>query len=143
MDQMVLKTQQWLDNTYRGRTGYVEVNETGNTGWATISALMRAMQIEFGITSTSSNFGPTTKRLVPVIPYTGSTYTVEDIEKATIDGKTFKYGKDMLKQEDMLLSTGATERNKSNNIYDLAGNLAELTISEINDRGGFVKGRLL
>ena len=60
MDQMVLKTQQWLNNTYRGRTGYVEVSETGNTGWATISALMRAMQIEFGITATSSNFGPTT-----------------------------------------------------------------------------------
>ncbi len=60
MDQMVLKTQQWLNNTYGGKTGYVEVSETGNTGWATISALMRAMQIEFGITATSSNFGPTT-----------------------------------------------------------------------------------
>lgn len=60
MDIMVLKTQQWLNQTYNGRTGYVSVNETGNTGWSTIYALRRALQIELGITATSSNFGPTT-----------------------------------------------------------------------------------
>ena len=60
MDAMVLKTQQWLNRAYRGMTGYVEVSETGNTGWATINALTRALQIELGITQTSSNFGPTT-----------------------------------------------------------------------------------
>ena len=60
MDVMVLRTQQWLNRTYSGRTGYVEVNETGNTGYSTIYALTRALQIELGITATSSNFGPTT-----------------------------------------------------------------------------------
>lgn len=41
-------------------------------------------------------------------------------------GKTYKYAKDMMKQTyNMILSTGATERNKSNNIYDLAGNVSE------------------
>ncbi len=41
-------------------------------------------------------------------------------------GKTYIYGKDKLKaQYNMILSTGATERNKSNNIYDLAGNVME------------------
>ena len=33
MDTMVLKTQYWLNQTYIGRTGYVPVAETGNTGW--------------------------------------------------------------------------------------------------------------
>ena len=60
MDTMVLKTQQWLNQTYNGRTGYIPVNETGNTGWSTIYALTRALQIELGITATSTNFGPTT-----------------------------------------------------------------------------------
>jgi len=60
MDVMVLRTQQWLNRTYSGRTGYVEVSETGNTGYNTIYALTRALQIELGITATSSNFGPTT-----------------------------------------------------------------------------------
>lgn len=60
MDIMVLRTQQWLNETYNGRTGYVPVSETGNTGWNTIYALRRALQIELGITATSSNFGPST-----------------------------------------------------------------------------------
>lgn len=61
MDTMVLKTQQWLNQTYEGRTGYVSVTESGNTGWNTIYALRRALQIELGITATSSNFGPSTR----------------------------------------------------------------------------------
>ena len=42
------------------------------------------------------------------------------------DAKTFTYAENKMKQTyNMILSTGATERNKANNIYDLAGNLAE------------------
>ena len=52
-DLMVLKTQQWLNKTYGGKTGYgSNINENGNTGWTTIYALTRALQIELGITST-------------------------------------------------------------------------------------------
>lgn len=41
-------------------------------------------------------------------------------------GKTYEYAENKLKSKyNMLLSTGATERNKSNNIYDLAGNVME------------------
>lgn len=41
-------------------------------------------------------------------------------------GKTYNYGENIMKQTyNMILSTGATERNKSNNIYDLAGNISE------------------
>lgn len=42
-------------------------------------------------------------------------------------GKTYRYGENKNKAvENMLLSTGATERNNTNNIYDLAGNVSEL-----------------
>ncbi len=40
----------------------------------------------------------------------------------------------------MILSTGATERNKANNIYDLAGNLAELTLDHEEDKAGYTVG---
>lgn len=61
MDQMVLKTQQWLNNTYTGRTGYRPIVEDGITGWGTIYALLRALQIELGITATANNFGSGTQ----------------------------------------------------------------------------------
>lgn len=61
MDQMVLRTQQWLNRTYRGRTGFGSVVEDGQTGWGTVNALIRALQIELGITATANNFGPGTQ----------------------------------------------------------------------------------
>jgi len=61
VDQMVLRTQQWLNRTYRGRTGFGSVVEDGQTGWGTVNALIRALQIELGITATANNFGPGTQ----------------------------------------------------------------------------------
>lgn len=61
MDQMVLKTQQWLNNTYRDRAGFGSVTEDGATGWNTIYGLIRALQIELGISATANNFGPGTQ----------------------------------------------------------------------------------
>ncbi|MDT3767086.1 DUF1906 domain-containing protein [Gleimia hominis] len=58
---MVLKTQQWLNKTYKNRTGFGSVGEDGQTGWGTINALIRALQIELGITHTANNFGPGTQ----------------------------------------------------------------------------------
>lgn len=60
-DQMVLATQQWLNATYKGKAGFGSVAETGKTGWATIYALIRALQIELGITATANNFGSGTQ----------------------------------------------------------------------------------
>lgn len=60
MDNMVLKTQQWLNSTYENRTGYSKITPDGITGWSTIYALTKALQIEFGITATANAFGPTT-----------------------------------------------------------------------------------
>nr|WP_211584902.1 glycoside hydrolase domain-containing protein [Mobiluncus mulieris] len=57
---MVLATQKWLNRTYKNRTGFGSVAEDGRTGWNTINALIRALQIELGITATANNFGPGT-----------------------------------------------------------------------------------
>lgn len=56
-------------------------------------------------------------------------------------GKTYKYGENILKTRyNMILSTGATERNKSNNIYDLGGNVREYTDGWVRDRGYYSAG---
>lgn len=60
MDEMVLKSQQWVNQNYTGKEGYTPVDEDGYTGSETVNGLLRAFQIELGITATSSNFGPTT-----------------------------------------------------------------------------------
>ena len=65
MDEMIYKTQVWLNETYGGKKGYNSLNLdndkiAGKTNWTTIYALTRALQIELGITSTADNFGNTT-----------------------------------------------------------------------------------
>ena len=59
-DLYVYNVQRWLNETYRiyvsaGRFNLVE--EDGQTGWPTIYALIRALQIELGIQATADNFG--------------------------------------------------------------------------------------
>ena len=61
MDVMVLNTQQWLNAEYGNDARYNRIPEDGRTGWTTIHALIRALQIELGIQSTSNAFGPTTQ----------------------------------------------------------------------------------
>ncbi|MCD7035363.1 DUF1906 domain-containing protein [Metabacillus sp. GX 13764] len=63
MDQMVLKVQQWLNNTYSGVQGFTPIPEElyGKTGWTTMYALTRALQHELGITVLVDNFGNGTK----------------------------------------------------------------------------------
>ncbi len=60
MDEMVLKSQQWLNTTYGNDSRFIRVTEDGITGWGTINGLLRALQIELGIGSTADSFGPTT-----------------------------------------------------------------------------------
>lgn len=60
MDVMVLATQKYLNENYGGKPGYNNVAENGNTGWATIYALTRALQIEFGLSAPADNFGNAT-----------------------------------------------------------------------------------
>ena len=64
-DPMVRATQIWLNRTYGEDSRFNVIPETvyGKTGWTTIYALTRALQIELGIQNTADNFGPTTQRL--------------------------------------------------------------------------------
>jgi peptidoglycan hydrolase-like protein with peptidoglycan-binding domain len=64
-DIMVEKTQIWLNQTYGDDSRYnvIPQSEYGHTGWVTIYALTRALQIELGITNTADSFGPTTAAL--------------------------------------------------------------------------------
>lgn len=59
MDELVLRAQQFVNNTYSDVIG-MTLEEDGQTGWATMYALTRALQYELGITSLSNSFGPTT-----------------------------------------------------------------------------------
>lgn len=59
-DPWVLKAQQWVNSHYSGVANYVEAPENGYTGWPTMYALTRALQIELGIAVTSQNFGTQT-----------------------------------------------------------------------------------
>lgn len=64
-DIRVLQTQRWLNETYSGNPGYNIVEENGKTGFQTVHALIRAVQIELGIYPTFDNFGPETMRRFP------------------------------------------------------------------------------
>ncbi|RJF40472.1 DUF1906 domain-containing protein [Actinomyces sp. 2119] len=59
-DPQVFGTQRWLNETYSGVTGWVPLEQDGQTGWATIYGLRRALQHELGVSPLSSGFGPAT-----------------------------------------------------------------------------------
>ncbi|KZX20370.1 glycoside hydrolase domain-containing protein [Rathayibacter tanaceti] len=59
-DEWVLKSQQWVNSTYKGVAGYSPAPETGTSGWSTMFALTRALQIELGLSEHSDSFGPGT-----------------------------------------------------------------------------------
>lgn len=58
---MVLETQQWLNVTYGTDSRFKRVDEDGRTGWSTIYALIRPLQIELGISVTVDSFGAGTE----------------------------------------------------------------------------------
>jgi len=64
MDQRVLQTQEWLNDTYTGVSGYTPITEDGATGFVTFNALIKALQIELGITP-DGDFGPGTLSACP------------------------------------------------------------------------------
>ena len=79
-DPWVLATQNWLNTTYGSNAQFEEVDETGTTGWATMWALTRALQIELGITSLSDTFGPGTEAAVDAISPISNSTTHVNIE---------------------------------------------------------------
>jgi len=63
-DPRVRETQEWLNNVYGTKSGYEKITVNGRTGWSTMYALTRALQIELGIGTPVDSFGPTTLRLL-------------------------------------------------------------------------------
>ncbi|MGP3946159.1 glycoside hydrolase domain-containing protein [Streptomyces sp. 6N106] len=59
-DAMVMRAQQFINETYAGKLGIPALEVDGKTGWTVMYALTRALQYELGITSLSDSFGPTT-----------------------------------------------------------------------------------
>ena len=49
MSDIVLKAQQWLNSTYKNKTGYIPVGENGRPGTVLSSAPESALQIELGL----------------------------------------------------------------------------------------------
>ncbi|RBP59922.1 peptidoglycan hydrolase-like protein with peptidoglycan-binding domain [Alkalibaculum bacchi] len=66
-DIKVYEAQDWLNSTYLGRYGYNYIKPDGITGWYTIYALTRALQIELGISEPSDNFGSQTMTACPIL----------------------------------------------------------------------------
>ncbi|GLY05321.1 glycoside hydrolase domain-containing protein [Actinoplanes sp. NBRC 101535] len=60
-DRYVYEAQKWVNRTYKGvAPGYIEVVESGYTGWPTVLSLTQGLQHELGISPTVQNFGPGT-----------------------------------------------------------------------------------
>ena len=66
-DQMVWETQQYLNATYGNNPHWEMIEENGKTGWPTIRGLIRALQIETGISTPNGNFGPATEAACPTL----------------------------------------------------------------------------
>lgn len=62
-DPWVQEVQIWYNTEYQGKTGYVKIENDGIVGPGTCKALIRALQIELGISSPNGTFGPSTSEL--------------------------------------------------------------------------------
>lgn len=67
LDEMVLRTQKYLNSTYSGNVHWINITENGKTGWPTIRGLIRALQIETGISTPNGTFGPATEAACPTL----------------------------------------------------------------------------
>lgn len=61
-DFLVQTVQEWYNNTYKGKTGYVKISEDGIVGPGTCKALIIALQIELGLSSIDGGFGANTAK---------------------------------------------------------------------------------
>lgn len=60
MDDLVLRAQRFINQTYSHVDAIPEVEENGRTSWAVMYALTRCLQYELGIDNLSNSFGPGT-----------------------------------------------------------------------------------
>ena len=115
----------YLSNSlYTGKTGY-GVKSMLCTGAAWDSMLDFIKDSSHNVTSSTSwgnYYDSDTYKVYRGSLYSNSTWSVADTTN----------GSDVTKDTSILLTTGATERNSSKNIYDVAGNCYEWT-TEAND----------
>ncbi len=67
-DEIVIEGQNWLNQTYGGRSGYCYVEPNGVHGSAMSAALVSAMQIELGMSTVTGVFGELTKAACDASP---------------------------------------------------------------------------
>ena len=123
----------YLSNSlYTGKTGY-GVKSMLCTGAAWDSMLDFIKDSSHNVTSSNSwgNYkNSDTYKVYRGSLYSNSTWSVADTTN----------GSDVTKDTKILLTTGATERNSSKNIYDVAGNCYEWTTEARNTNGRVVRG---
>ena len=123
----------YLSNSlYTGKTGY-GVKSMLCTGAAWDSMLDFIKDSSHNVTSSSSwgnYYDSDTYKVYRGSLYSNSTWSAADTTN----------GSDVTKDTSILLTTGATERNSSKNIYDVAGNCLEWTTEANNTIGRVVKG---
>lgn len=71
-DTYITYVQKWLNNTYADHTGYTCIEEDGFAGNGTCIALVKALQIELGL-SVDGGFGNGTCNAYDLNPITPST----------------------------------------------------------------------
>ena len=123
----------YLSNSlYTGKTGY-GVKSMLCTGAAWDSMLDFIKDSSHNVTSSSSwgNYkNSDTYKVYRGSLYSNSTWSAADTTN----------GSDVTKDTSILLTTGATERNSSKNIYDVAGNCYEWTTEAYDASGRVVRG---
>ena len=77
VDQRVLDAQKWLNANYTGKKGYTAITENGFTGNIVMEALVTALQIDLGVTTTGY-FGPET----------AAAYKLKMVSKGSVDTDT-------------------------------------------------------
>ena len=123
----------YLSNSlYTGKTGY-GVKSMLCTGAAWDSMLDFIKDSSHNVTSSTSwgNYkNSDTYKVYRGSLYSNSTWSAADTTN----------GSDVTKNTEILLTTGATERNSSKNIYDVAGNCYEWTTEAYNTSSRVVRG---
>ncbi|WP_304736946.1 glycoside hydrolase domain-containing protein [Dubosiella newyorkensis] len=67
-DQYVLQAQKYLNATYKGKNGWIPLEENGNTGTLMIEGLIRAFQIQNKVPNVTGYLGPYTVNVMKNLP---------------------------------------------------------------------------
>ena len=125
------KANELANNMYK-ENSYVKSRLVSSNAWDTIIEFISdAVNVDGNIID-STSYGN----------YRDATFTIDSINaQYSLDGTNYlkiNKGDSKAKQQNYLLTTGATEYTKTKNIYDLAGNVRELT-SKMEEQNYFIR----